>query len=71
VHPTQAGIATAPKGIMFDTELQARAAAIFIVQQAVTTRAMPPGNLTAISEEERAALGAWATAVARGLSPRN
>lgn len=62
-RPTQAGIATAPKGIMLDSEAQARAAATLIVQQSITTRAMPPGNLTAMSEQERAALGAWAAAV--------
>ena len=64
-RPTQAGIATAPKGLMLDTEAQARAAAVLIVRQTFATRVMPPGNLTAMTEEERATLGAWATGVAR------
>lgn len=64
-RPTQAGIAAAPKGLLLDTEPQARAAAALIVQQSLVTRVMPPGNLTAMTEEERALLGAWATHAAR------
>ena len=69
-QPTQAGIATAPKGLTLDNEAQARVAAALIVQQVLATRVMPPGNLTAMSEEERATLGAWAAGVARQESVR-
>lgn len=64
-RPTQAGIAAAPKGVAFDTDDKLRAAAALILQQSVLTAAMPPGNLTAMSEAERAALGRWATETMR------
>jgi uncharacterized membrane protein len=63
--PTQPAIASPPKGIAFDTITQIRAAAPAILQQSVLTPAMPPGNLTGMSEEERAVLGRWATEAMR------
>ena len=51
--------ASAPLGITFETRAQIEAWAGAIEQQAVLTRAMPPGNTTGITEEERALLGAW------------
>jgi uncharacterized membrane protein len=49
-----------PAGIAFDTaeEIQARAAAIRAVT--VETRIMPLGNLTGMTEAERALVGRWA-----------
>jgi len=58
--PTFEGIAQAPKGIAFDTSEQIAAHAAEIVQQVAVTRAMPLGNATQMTEEERAKLAAWA-----------
>jgi uncharacterized membrane protein len=60
-HPTQAGINEAPKGVMFDSKAQVKLRAAQIYQQAVVSKAMPLANLTQITEEERALLGAWYT----------
>ena len=58
--PVQPGIAAAPKGVLLETEAQIRTQAALIVQQSVTTRVMPPGNLTKMSAEERALIAQWA-----------
>jgi uncharacterized membrane protein len=60
--PSFQGLAEAPKGVMLDTPERIRAQAAQIRSQAVLTRAMPPGNLTQMSEEERSLLGRWAAA---------
>lgn len=57
--PTHAGFAAPPKGIVLETPEQTLAHAAQIYQQAVVTKAMPIGNLTAITDEERATLGRW------------
>ncbi len=44
---------------MFDTPEQVRAAAPRIHQQTVATQAMPIGNLTKMTDEERALLARW------------
>lgn len=62
-HPTQPGIAAAPKGVIFDSEARIKAQAALILQQTLTTRIMPPGNLTGMTEDERALIGRWATSV--------
>jgi len=51
--------ASAPLGIRFETRRQIEAWAGAIEQQAVITRAMPPGNATGITDEERELLGNW------------
>jgi uncharacterized membrane protein len=61
--PKQPGFAAPPGGVMFDTPAQIRAHAPRIHAQAVASQVMPPGNLTGITPEERALLGAW---IARG-----
>ncbi len=49
-----------PKGVMLETPDEIHAHARQIGMQAVWTHAMPPGgNITAISDEERATLAAW------------
>jgi uncharacterized membrane protein len=53
-------IAAPPKGISYDTAAGAEKYAPQILRQAVQLRAMPPGNMTAITDEEREALGRWA-----------
>jgi len=61
-RPTQAGFAVAPKGILLDSPERIRANARKIHEQAVATRAMPIGNITAMTDAERAKLGAWLAA---------
>lgn len=58
-QPTQPGFAAAPKGYMYDTPEQIIAQATQIHQQTVVLRAMPIGNLTGITEEERELLARW------------
>jgi len=60
--PTQPGFNEAPKGVLLDTPEQIVAHAQAIQQQAVATKAMPIGNLTNMSDEERTVLGAWIAA---------
>jgi uncharacterized membrane protein len=59
-HPTLMG--TAPKGITYDTAPDAEKHAAQILRQAVQLKAMPPGNMTGVTDAERAALGRWAKA---------
>jgi uncharacterized membrane protein len=56
----------APNGVMFDTPDQILRKADDIKQRAVTLRNMPLANLTGITPDERAALGAWVDQGARG-----
>jgi uncharacterized membrane protein len=58
-QPTMAGFAAPPKGLVLDNEEHARAAADRIRTQ-VQTKVMPLGNLTQMTDEERAKLLAWA-----------
>ena len=58
--PAFDGIAQAPKGLMFDTPEQTAAHAAEIFQQVAVTRAMPLGNATGMTEEERGKIAAWA-----------
>jgi uncharacterized membrane protein len=53
------GILWAPKGVRLETEAEVAGQARAIYLQAGVTHAMPPGNLTYISAEERAAIVAW------------
>lgn len=62
-HPTL--MASAPAGIRFDTGAEVRRAAPLIEQEAVATKAMPPGNVTRITPAERATIGAWIAGGAR------
>lgn len=57
--PTQPGFTSPPKGVTFDTDAQIVANATLIRRMAVDTIAMPPGNLTQMTDEERAKLRAW------------
>jgi uncharacterized membrane protein len=51
--------ASAPLGIRFETQEEIEARADDIERQAVQTKAMPPGNATDITDQERELLGAW------------
>ena len=57
--PTQAGFSTAPMGVVFDTAEDIIRQAQTIHQQVVVTKAMPIGNLTQITDDERALIGRW------------
>jgi uncharacterized membrane protein len=56
--PTQAGFSAAPNGLVFETLDQVRAH-LPDVQQQLTLRTMPLGNLTGMTEEERALVLMW------------
>ncbi len=64
-HPAQPGFDVAPKGVMLDTPERIVAQAAKIDEQSVATKAMPIGNLTAMTDDERRVLGAWIAAGAR------
>jgi uncharacterized membrane protein len=57
--PTHPGFQAAPAGVLLETDRQIVAEALRIHQQTVVTRAMPIGNLTGITEDERALLDRW------------
>jgi len=57
--PSFQGFAEAPKGVKLDTPERIRALMQPIHQQSVLARAMPPGNLTGMTEEERMLLDRW------------
>jgi uncharacterized membrane protein len=57
--PTLQGLNEAPKGIVLDTPERVRALAALIHQQTVLSKAMPPGNLTRMTDEERSLLERW------------
>ena len=59
-RPSYPGIPAPPKGMALETDAQIRQQATLIVQQSVVTRVMPPGNLTAMTDDERALLARWA-----------
>lgn len=58
-QPTQLGFASAPKGYMYDTPQQIKAQMAQIYQQAVTLKAMPIGNLTGMTADERQLISTW------------
>jgi uncharacterized membrane protein len=57
--PSFPGLPEAPKGVKLDTPERIRAQAATIYAQSVLSKAMPPGNLTAMTEEERQLLARW------------
>lgn len=56
-HPSLMG--SAPAGVMFDTHAQIEQNAQRIYQQAVQLKSMPLGNVTHMTDDERAKLAAW------------
>jgi uncharacterized membrane protein len=58
-RPSFEGFDVAPKNIRFDTPEEIRKHAQAIKKTAVDTDTMPLGNVTEITDEERALLGAW------------
>jgi uncharacterized membrane protein len=61
-RPSFPGIAEAPKGVRLDTPERVAAQAAQIRSQAAASRAMPPGNVTRMTESERALLERWSGA---------
>ncbi|MEL6233200.1 MAG: urate hydroxylase PuuD [Pseudomonadota bacterium] len=59
VMPANTDYAEAPGGVVLDRLEDIRAHAPKILAQAVLSKAMPLGNETAMTDEERALLGAW------------
>ena len=57
--PSFQGFPEAPKGVKLDTAERIRALALAIHQQSVLSKAMPPGNLTGMTEPERALIDRW------------
>ena len=62
-QPTK--VSTAPLGIKLDTPQEIKAQASAIEQQAVQTKTMPLGNVTGMTQAERALLGRWIAQGAR------
>jgi uncharacterized membrane protein len=61
-EPVWSGIVKAPKGVLLDSADQIKLHARLIDINAVRSRAMPPGNVTEISAEDRLVLAAWIAA---------
>jgi uncharacterized membrane protein len=58
-EPVWDGIGRAPKGVQLDTAEHIKAHRQQIALHSILTNAMPPGNITEISSEERGILAAW------------
>jgi uncharacterized membrane protein len=61
-QPVWPNVAAAPKGILLDTPERVLSHARLIDLNAVRSHAMPPGNVTDMTAEERATLAAWLAA---------
>jgi uncharacterized membrane protein len=61
-EPVWAGIVTAPRGILLDDAEHIRRNARLIGRNAAWSSAMPPGNVTEMTGEERAQIAAWLAA---------
>jgi uncharacterized membrane protein len=58
-NPSEPGFSAPPAGIAFDTLEEITSHADAIEEQAVRSKAMPLGNATGMTEQERETLGAW------------
>lgn len=58
-QPTQPGFAQPPGGIVLDRPDKVVALAPKIQQQVVLAKVMPPGNLTGMTDDERAVIARW------------
>lgn len=66
--PVWPGIRWAPQGVMLETVADVAAQARPVYLQAGVTHAMPPGNLTAMTPDERDAIVRWYRAADRRLA---
>lgn len=57
--PSMAGFQSAPAGVVLDTLADSQQYADKIYQQTVVTKAMPLGNMTQITDEERSLIQQW------------
>ena len=57
--PAFPGLAEPPKGVRLDIPERIEALRLQIHQQTVLSRAMPPGNITQMTDEERSLLDRW------------
>ena len=64
-EPVWDGIKVAPKGVMLDTPERIRLHVREIAANAVWSSAMPPSNLTDLSEDERQVLANWVASAGR------
>jgi uncharacterized membrane protein len=60
--PVWAGLAAPPKGVLLDTDQHIRLHAPLIAAAAVRSDAMPPGNITEMTPDERITLASWLAA---------
>ncbi|MGH2376896.1 MAG: urate hydroxylase PuuD [Candidatus Limnocylindria bacterium] len=58
-RPTNVAFTAPPKGLSLEGSARIRATAQLIYQQVVVSRAMPLGNQTGMTEEERALIARW------------
>ena len=63
--PTQPGFSAPPKGVVLESDDDLVRQAQLIHQQVVVTKAMPIGNLTQMTDEERALIDQWFQAGAK------
>ena len=59
VSPTNTAFTAAPKGLSLESDERIRASAALIYQQVVLSRAMPLGNQTGMTEDERDLISRW------------
>jgi uncharacterized membrane protein len=58
-NPTQEGFDAPPTGVVLETRAEIVERADAVEEQAVRTKAMPLGNVTGMTDDERETLGAW------------
>ncbi len=63
--PSDKAYLTAPNGVSFDTDKEITARAAMIKASTMLMRAMPPGNATHMTDEERTLIARWADQGAR------
>src|ERR1700726_360599 len=68
-EPVWASIVTAPRGILLDDTDHIRRSARLIGRNAAWSNAMPPGNVTEMTGEERALIAAWLATDGRKGAP--
>jgi uncharacterized membrane protein len=62
-NPTQEGFDAPPAGVVLETREELIDQAAAVEEQAVRTKAMPLGNVTGMTDEERNTLGVWLDSV--------
>lgn len=65
-EPVWEGMVVPPKGVSLENDREIAAHAREIYLQAGRTHAMPPANITAVSDEQRQLLVAWYQSVTSG-----